>query len=299
MFENFDIAYIKLPFLTCMLIGLMLGYMGTHVLRREVIFIDIALAQFAAVGATLAHFVFEGEHTHGPSESATLEYVCSFGGVLVAAFFYAFVRKRITQISLEAVIGVSYAIVFSLALFIPGVVGGGHTHMSEMLAGQLIWVKWVQIKTCMAAFTAVLLCCWMFRKPLNELSDNYQKADKKGLKFFFCDVLFYTMMGVVIALSVKIVGVVMVFAFLIIPVTTAALFSGKLGVQIPIIGLVVMVASVLGLGFATFERFEDFSMGPPIGLVLGIILVVCAGIKRIFRNHEVKEGARSYGNDEL
>jgi len=190
MFENFTIGYIKLPFLTCMLIGLMLGYMGTHVLRREVIFIDIALAQFAAVGATLAHFVFEAEgHEHGPGESAMLEYLCSFGGVLAAAFFYAFVRKRITQISLEAVIGVSYAIVFALALFIPGVVGGGHTHMSEMLAGQLIWVGWSQIQTCMAAFAAVLLCCWLFRKPLNELSDNYQ-AGQKGLKIFLYDVLF-------------------------------------------------------------------------------------------------------------
>ncbi|MCP4710582.1 MAG: metal ABC transporter permease [Planctomycetes bacterium] len=292
MFENIDISLIKLPFLVCMLIGLMLGYMGTHVLRREVIFIDIALAQFAAVGATLAHFVFEGEHTHGPSEPATLEYICSFGGVLVAAFFYAFVRKQITQISLEAVIGVSYAIVFALALFIPGVVGGGHTHMSEMLAGQLIWVKFVQIKTCLAAFAAVVFCCWLFRKPLNELSDNYQQADHKGIKCFFCDVLFYTMMGVVIALSVKIVGVVMVFAFLIIPVTIAALFSGKLQVQIPIIGLVVMIASVAGLGFSTFERFEDFSMGPPIGLVLGIILVICAGIKTIFRSQESRVESR-------
>jgi zinc/manganese transport system permease protein len=275
----------KFPFFVCTLIGLILGYLGTHVLRREVIFIDIALAQFAAVGATLAHFVFEKhEHSHGADESATLEYLCAFGMVIFAAFFYAFVRKKVTQISLEAVIGVTYAIAFAATLFIPGVTGGGHMHMQEMLIGVLYYAGWPQVETFLYLFGGVALVSWVFRKPLNEISDNYQQAQDQGRNVLLWDVLFYTIMGIVITLSVKIIGVVMVFAYLVIPVTIAALFSRRLIVQLPIIAGAVVVSSAMGLMFSCFERTADFSVGPPIGVCLGLILVIAALSKKLSRS---------------
>ena len=125
------IGMFGLPFLVCILLGTILGYMGTHVLRREIIFIDIALAQFAAVGATIAHFAVEyhaqhhghflgylaawteklvhlfspeAGHNHELIERI-LSYGCSFICVMLIALFYAFAKKKITQISLEAIIG--------------------------------------------------------------------------------------------------------------------------------------------------------------------------------------------------
>jgi zinc/manganese transport system permease protein len=81
-----------LPFLACMMMGAILGYSGIHVLKREVIFIDIALAQIAAVGSLLAHLAA------GAEEGTLLSYAFSFGCVLTIAAFYALVRRRIIQI---------------------------------------------------------------------------------------------------------------------------------------------------------------------------------------------------------
>ena len=110
------ISLLGLPFLICIMMGAILGYCGIHVLKREVIFIDIALAQIAAVGAVVAHLAFHAE------EGAPLSYVFSFGFVLLIALFYASVRGRVVQISVEAVIGISYAIAAAAALAPEGVI---------------------------------------------------------------------------------------------------------------------------------------------------------------------------------
>jgi len=126
------IQMLGLPFLICMMMGAILGYCGIHVLKREVIFIDIALAQIAAVGSIVAHLAFDAEEGTLPA------YIFSFACVLAIAAFYAVVRSRIFQISIEAVIGISYAIAAASALFLIGVTPG-HTHMEEMLSGSLLW----------------------------------------------------------------------------------------------------------------------------------------------------------------
>ena len=135
------IQILGLPFLACILMSSILGYLVTHVLKREVIFVDIALAQIAAVGSIAAHMVFE---VHGDSPTA---YLCSFGCVLLAAAFFAFVRNRIFQIPLEAVIGISYAIAAAAALFLVGIAPGGHMHIQNILSGSLLWTSWRQIIT--------------------------------------------------------------------------------------------------------------------------------------------------------
>ncbi|MCK4946889.1 MAG: hypothetical protein KAS46_00815, partial [Candidatus Aureabacteria bacterium] len=103
------------PFLVCLTMVVILGYMGIHVLQREVIFIDIALAQIAAVGAIVAHVAFG---VHGDS---LFGYACAFGFTLAASVFYSLVRRKVNQIPLEAVIGVSYAIAAAAALFLVGI----------------------------------------------------------------------------------------------------------------------------------------------------------------------------------
>ena len=97
------IQILGVPFLACILMSTILGYLGLHVLKREIIFVDIALAQIAAVGAIAAHISFK---VHGNS---LLVYTCSMGTVFSIAAFYAIARRTIVQISLEAIIGISYA----------------------------------------------------------------------------------------------------------------------------------------------------------------------------------------------
>jgi len=258
------------PFLVCLTMVIILGYMGIHVLQREVIFIDIALAQIAAVGAIIAHVVFKA---HGDS---LLGYSVAFGFTLIASVFYSLVRRRINQIPLEAVIGVSYAIAAATALFLVGIAPGGHIHVQHMLAGSILWATWKDFLLCIFVFSAVGLCFYLFQQPFKEISDNYENALKKGIKVVRWDFLFYTLFGIVITLAVRIGGVVVIFAFLIIPATISALFSSNWGRRLVISWVIGMGATVAGLLFA--DRF-DFSIGSAISLFLGLALVFAALIK--------------------
>jgi len=259
------IQILGLPFLACVLMSSILGYLGTHVLKREVIFIDIALAQIAAVGSIAAHIAFKA---HGDS---ALVYGCSLGCVLIAAAFYAFVRSRIIQISLEAVIGISYAIAAAAALFLVGIAPGGHMHIQHILSGSLLWAGWKQIITSLAVFSVIGVCFYLIRKPIAEISNDYQKDTAKDLRAVFWDFIFYVLLGVVITLSVQVGGIVVVFAFLIIPATISATLTSRLGPQITIIWTSAILASLAGLLFA---YYLDFSIGPVIALFLGIELVI-------------------------
>jgi len=262
------IQILGLPFLACILMGSILGYLGIHVLKREVIFIDIALAQFAAVGAIAAHLVF---HVHRDS---LLSYVCSLAAVFSVAVSYAIVRASIVQISLEAIIGISYAIAAAAALFLVGIAPGGHIHIQQILSGSLLWTSWPDIISGLVVFSAVGLCFYIIRRPLNSISNNYQQTLNNGIRVMFWDFIFYLLVGVVITLSVQLAGIIVVFAYLIIPATISAIFSLRLGIQLIIIWAVTLVGSIAGLLFA---YYLDFSVGPAVALFLGGELVV-AGI---------------------
>jgi len=242
------------------------------VLKREVIFIDIALAQIAAVGSIAAHMIFEA---HGDS---LLAYLCSFGCVLVAAGFYAFVRSRIIQISLEAVIGISYAIAAAAALFLVGIAPGGHMHIQHILSGSLLWTCWRQIITSLIVFSLIGLAFYLIRKPIAQTSNDYQKGTTKGLRVVFWDFVFYVLLGVVITLSVQIGGIVVVFAFLIIPATISATLALRSGLQITIIWTSAVLASLIGLLFA---YYLDFSIGPAIAMFLGCELIIAGLVRKL------------------
>jgi zinc/manganese transport system permease protein len=260
------IQILGLPFLACVVIGTVLGYLGIHVLKREVIFVDIAVAQVAAVGAIAAHLAFHVE------ENTPIAYTASLGCVMLISGFYALARSKIIQISIEAVIGISYAITAAAGLFLIGI-APGHAHAQEMLAGSLLWVTWPEALWSFVAFCPVGICLYIFRKPLSAASEDYDAAAAKGLKVVWWDFLFYMLLGVVITLAVHVMGVVTVFAFLIIPATTSAIFSARLGGRM-LIGLVVVtVASILGL---LFSYYFDFSLGPAFAMFLGILLAVAA-----------------------
>ena len=266
------IQILGLPFLSCILMSSILGYLGTHVLKREVIFIDIALAQIAAVGSIAAHMIFKA---HGDSPTA---YLCSLGCVLVAAGFYAFVRSRLLQISLEAVIGISYAIAAAAALFLVGVAPGGHMHIQHILSGSLLWTCWRQIITSLIVFSLIGLAFYLIRKPITEISNSYQKGTAKGLRVVFWDFVFYVLLGVVITLSVQVGGIVVVFAFLIIPATISAILAVRSGLQITVICTAAILASLGGLLFA---YYLDFSIGPAIAMFLGCELIIVGLIHRL------------------
>jgi zinc/manganese transport system permease protein len=282
---DFQLIYkeIYVAVFLCLVIGTVMGYLGTHVLRRGIVFIDISLAQFAAIGAILAGHVFcEHGHGHGHShENAPLAYFCSISAVMLVAVFYSVVHKYKKNISLEAIIGVTYAIGFATAVFIISVCGSQELH-AESFAGNLnAVIGFGSIAPCMMAFGAVALCALLFHKPLTRISDNYD-SKKESISVVFWDILFYTMMGVAISYAIVHIGVVMVFVYLVVPAVTASLFTDKLSFQMPIIVLAVAVASIIGLSvpYIAYDSWElQLSTGPHVGLILGLILIIAVLVK--------------------
>ena len=268
------IQIVGLPFLACVMMSSVLGYLGIHVLKREVIFVDIALAQVAAVGVIVSHMIFD---VHGDS---ALSYVCSLAAIFIMAVFYAFARTSIMEISIEAIIGISYAIAAAAALFLVGMKPGGHIHIQHILSGSLLWTDGRDVVTEAITFSAVGFCLYLVRKPLMSLSESYRNTRPMGARAIFWDLLFYLLVGLVITLSVQMGGVVLVFAYLIIPATISAVFTSRLGMQLIIISITAVSASIFGLLFA---YYLDFSVGPAIALMLWTELIIVAAIGKLIR----------------
>ena len=261
------VQMLGLPFLACVLLAGMLGYLGLHVLKREVIFIDIAMAQFAALGAVIAHVVF-GFHT-----DSWAAWLASFTATLLAAAFFAMTRRTIRHLHIEAVIGVAYAVAAAATLLVIGIGAGGHTHVQQMLAGSILWTTWGDLGWCAGAFSLVGAGLYLLRNPLQRLSQDYGQPERDRPGALGWDFLFYAVCGLVITVAMRIAGVVVVFTFLIIPAAVSALFSDRWGVRLLIAWVCGAVASVLGLAFG---YLFDFSAGISVALFLGVLLVVCA-----------------------
>lgn len=256
-----------LPFLACVAMTAILGFLGLHVIRREIVFVDIAMAQIVAVGAVGAHLLFKAH------DDSFLAYASAFGLSVLAAAFFAFTRRRVLEISSETVIGVSYAIAAAAALFLLGVAPGGHVHAQHMLSGSILWVTWPDLVLHGLAFSAVGVCFYLLRRPFEKLSTDYQGAIRDGINVVGWDFLFYTLIGIVITFAVRIGGVVVVFCLLIIPATIAVIFAKTLRARLLIAWTTGLSGSFLGLLFA--ERL-DFSVGPSVALLLGVGLAVAA-----------------------
>jgi zinc/manganese transport system permease protein len=271
------------PFVACILMGSILSYLGIHVLKREIIFIDIAVAQVAAVGALAAHMIFHVE------EDAVVSYLFSLGCVLAIAAFYAVARWKVKSISIEAVIGISYAITAAGALFLIGV-QPGHAHADEILAGTLLWVTWPGVLVALGVFVLVAMALFTFREPLSAVSDNHNTAAEHGVNVVQWDFAFYALLGIVITIAVRLSGVVTVFAMLIIPATTSALFASGIFCRLLIAWTAVVVASLAGL-LASY--YHDFSAGPAIALCLGTLLAIAALLARAWRRTGVAANSLS------
>jgi len=265
-----------LPLLACLLMTAVLGYLGLHVLKREVIFIDIAVAQVAALGAIAAHMFL---HVHADSPSAS---AYAFGATLVAALFFAVVRRKIPTLPIEATIGITYAIAVAGALFMIGKSTSGHTHIQQMLTGSLLWVNARDIGWAAFIFAFAGICFRIFSSPLQRISDDYDSAAQSGLNVIGWDFLFYALCGIVITVAVRLTGVVVVFCFLIIPATISAMFSTRWGVRLIIAWGAGIIASVSGLMFC---HYWDFSAGVSVALFLGLLLIVLGTATIIFQKH--------------
>jgi zinc/manganese transport system permease protein len=260
-------AFLLLPFLAGLILTGIHAYLGVHVVERGVIFVDLSLAQIAALGTTMAYLA--GHDLHDP-----MTYFWSLGFTIVGAAIFALTRvHRETRIPQEAIIGIVYAVSAAAAILAMSKAPEGTEHLKDMLVGNILTVSWREIITTAILYTLVGIFHYVFRKRFLAISVDANAAAESGVKVKFWDFLFYTSFGFVVTSSVTIAGVLLVFSYLIVPSVAAMLFSRNIGTRLAIgwtMGAVVSAAGIL----ASFQL--DLPTGATIVCTFGVALVIMA-----------------------
>jgi zinc/manganese transport system permease protein len=241
------------------------AYLGLHVIARGVIFVDLAFAQIAALGATVGFLL-------GVQHDTPLALAFSMGFTLVGALIFSFSRLEKTAVPQEALIGITYVVASAAVILIAGFTAEGAEHIAETLTGTLIWVGWPEIIRMGVVYSVVGVIHFIFRKPL--LAVSLGEADVPRARAW--DFLFYVLLGIVISFSVPVAGVLMVFSSLVIPGVVAFLFTSRFSTALWIALGVGSVAHVTGV-VASFQT--DIPTGPLLVCTFGLALVVALMIR--------------------
>ncbi|MFG0275921.1 MAG: metal ABC transporter permease [Phycisphaerales bacterium] len=269
-----------IPFIACLILTGIHCYLGIHVLMRGVIFVDLALAQVAAMGAAVA--IAAG--FHGDSTAA---YGFALAFTILGAGVFSLARFQEHRVPQEAVIGIVYAVTSAVTILILSRSAGERDEIEHMLVGELLFVGWPTIIKTLAIYIPVALLHVFCRRPFFAISRDGDRHGMTPLQLRAWDFLFYASFGVVVTSSVQIAGVLLVFCFLIVPAACAALFAKRVGARLVLGWAIGAGASLAGL-FAS--GMWDLPTGPAVVAALGAAFCI-AGLVYALRTlrapHEV------------
>ncbi|MEN8227781.1 MAG: metal ABC transporter permease [Bacteroidota bacterium] len=264
------LLFLATPITASIILAGMLGYFGTHILARKIIFIDIAVAQIAALGTMIGLLL-------GFAEEAMEVQMLSYLFTLIIIGGFAFLKSNALPIPAEAVIGIIYCLGLALALLLAERIPGGSNYITKTITGNILWVTWDKVIKLGLLFSAIGVIHLLLGKRFHNLS--IQQDDKDStltLNNRFLNLLFYITFGVVVVKAVLIGGIFLVFTLLIAPSVAANMFvkswKGRL-LWSWIIGLLGTVTGIL------ISYWLNISNGPAIVVVLGLLVFVMAFVK--------------------
>ena len=255
------------PIVAALIILSIHAYLGLHVIAREVIFIDLAFAQIAALGTTVALLM-------GIEPSTTTSLLFAFGFTLLGALLFSMTRMEKSIVPQEAIIGVSYVVASAAVILLASLTAEGSEHLQETLTGTLIWVGWPAIGMMAIAYVAVGLFHYLLRRKFLALT--FAPDSVGNIRLW--DFVFYVTFGIVISLSVEIAGVLMVFTALVIPAVIAFLYTNRFGLALFIAWGSGTVAILSGIG-ASF--YWDLATGPLLVCTFGVSLILAAVLRPV------------------
>jgi zinc/manganese transport system permease protein len=238
------------------------------VIQRGVIFVDLALAQIAALGGTVAFFF-------GAAHGSATAYAYSFGFTLLGALIFSLTRWDDSPVPQEAIIGITYVVASAAVILLASASAEGSEHVSETLTGSLIWVTWPTVTKVAISYGAIGLFHYLFRRKMLAISFDPGSATHVRL----WDFVFYATFGIAITSSVQIAGVLMVFSVLVMPAVVAFLYTRTFASALLAAWGAGTVALLLGIGLSfTF----DLTTGPLIVCAFGLVVLVALVFRRRF-----------------
>ncbi|AZZ38130.1 metal ABC transporter permease [Bdellovibrio sp. qaytius] len=245
------LEFLAAPFALAILLVGIHAYLGLHVLKREVIFVDISLSQVAALGSAVSlFFVHDGE-------SIALSLGLSLAFCLATSFILALLRHYEKSTSQEALIGMTYALSSGALILVADKLPHGAEHLKEALIGNILFVTWPQVFQTLVIYAIIGVIHWFFRKQFWKAS-----AGEKGM--FWWDFLFYFLFGIVITFSTRHAGVLVVFSILVAPAALASRFFSS-AKRIGSCLTLAWLAGVVGIGLAfLLSYYLDLPSGASI-----------------------------------
>ena len=268
--------FLAAPFVASLILTGIHSYLGLHVVERGVIFVDLSLAQIAALGGTIALLLpMSGGDPHAPSV-----YWVSLLFTFLGAGIFALVRGRQARIPQEAIIGISYAVASAAAILAMSQSTSQAEHLKDMLVGNIIAVSWPEVIKTGALYGGVGLFHYLLRKPFLEISMEHDRPERTGRNVRAWDFLFYASFGLVVTSSVAIAGVLLVFCYLIVPAVAAMLYGDTIGSRLAIGWTMGTIVSALGV---YLSLIFDLPTGATIVCTFGLVLVIMALARPLIR----------------
>jgi zinc/manganese transport system permease protein len=269
------LSFLLLPFLAGLVLTGIHAYLGVHVVERGVIFVDLSLAQIAALGTTVAFLAGYDLHSG-------VGYFWSLAFTIIGAAIFAFMRvHRETRIPQEAIIGIVYAVSAAAAILVMSKAPQETEHLKDMLVGNILAVSWRTVLETAGLYALIGLFHFIFRRRFLAISIGAHNGNAETIpNVKLWDFLFYTSFGLVVTSSVGIAGVLLVFCYLIVPSVAAMLFSTSIGKRLAIGWSMGAIVTALGI-LLSFQL--DLPTGATIVCTFGLALALMAVVWWIVR----------------
>jgi zinc/manganese transport system permease protein len=275
-----SIEFLLAPFVASLILTGIHAYLGVHVVERGVIFVDLALAQIAALGTTAAVLAGMEPHSRGA-------YWFSLAFTFLGAAVFSIFRGRRVRIPQEAIIGISYAVASAAAILAMSKSVAQTEHLKEMLVGNILSVSWPEVHKTALVYGAIGLFHYLFRRKFLLISMHPREAEEQGVSVRLWDFLFYASFGFVVTSSVAIAGVLLVFCYLIVPSVGAMLYAERIGPRLAIGWIMGTLVSALGV-YLSLQ--VDLPTGATIVCTFGVVLILMAAMRGLLRRKKIVEG---------
>jgi len=281
------LAFLAAPFVASLILTGIHAYLGVHVVERGVIFVDLSLAQIAALGAAIAILLpITGGDPHAP-----VVYWISLGFTFIGAAVFSTIRGHRARIPQEAIIGICYAVASAAAILAMSKATSESEHLKDMLVGNILAVSWNEVAETAGLYGAIGIFHYIFRKKFLAISLDHERAAAQGLSVRFWDFLFYASFGFVVTSSVAIAGVLLVFCYLIVPSVAAMLYAETVGRRLAIGWTMGTVVSALGV---YLSLVLDLPTGATIVCTFGVALALMAALRPLIRPASMRRNGAPY-----
>jgi zinc/manganese transport system permease protein len=270
------LAFLAAPFVASLILTGIHAYLGVHVVERGVIFVDLSLAQIAALGATIALLLpVTGGDAHSP-----ISYWVSLAFTFLGAAVFSTIRSRRARIPQEAIIGICYAVSSAAAILAMSKATSESEHLKDMLVGNILAVSWADVEKTAILYGVIGLFHYIFRHKFLAISLDPHQAEAEGISIKLWDFLFYASFGFVVTSSVSIAGVLLVFCYLIVPSVAAMLYADTIGRRLAIGWTMGTVVSALGV-YLSLKL--DLPTGATIVCTFGLVLIILAAVRPLIQ----------------